>query len=225
MLSFLRSLLNPFIGERPLRTYSNPVLSQSHLGLVIDSAPYEPDIQDVLAVKSIIIKASRSSIPIDLVDEIIDYASYWPRICATAQRQVTARGSSSYSDVLVLRTKPLCALASAHREWQSTQNLPEPRLEYPARQVVLTLQSHDQGWSGEAEETKGTYYSSYTWFDAEIKRPKLMATSEGTITPTSMDFLRASETLPDVIVPSQNESKYRNERYDAVIRMAPLLVA
>jgi hypothetical protein len=53
----------------------------------------------------------------------------------------------------------------------SSNTLPEPRLLHPVRKIIWTLQSHDQGWSGEAAHTQGTYAASYTWFTAGIERP------------------------------------------------------
>jgi hypothetical protein len=37
------------------------------------------------------------------------------------------------------------------------------------RKIVFTIKSKDQGWGGDPIH-KGTYYGSFTWFDAGIKR-------------------------------------------------------
>jgi hypothetical protein len=40
---------------------------------------------------------------------------------------------------------------------------------HPVRKIVFEICSHDQGWSGELE--KGTYWYSYTWFEAALVCP------------------------------------------------------
>lgn len=48
-------------------------------------------------------------------------------------------------------------------------NYPTPRLIHPCRKIVFSLKSHDQGWGGDPEY-KGTYESSWTWFEAGLER-------------------------------------------------------
>ncbi|PNY27083.1 Uncharacterized protein TCAP_02987 [Tolypocladium capitatum] len=45
---------------------------------------------------------------------------------------------------------------------------PTPRLLRPARKVVFSIKSKDQGWS--SLETYGSYGGSYTWFEAGLER-------------------------------------------------------
>ena len=196
LLSCLRPLLNPFIGERSIATPMNPSSttemmsttarrlrrrqwpqSTGSAGTSIASfptpsspdSPYKPAILDVIKLRHYLLKASDYTIPIQLIDEIVDYAEYWPHVSATKTHPLIARGATAHSDVLVIRTPPICSLAT-HNSHLDALGLPEPRLLRPARKVVFTIRSHDQGWSGEPRETRGTYKSSYTWFDAQIDK-------------------------------------------------------
>lgn len=71
--------------------------------------------------------------------------------------------------MLVIRTPPICALATFGSS-DDRLGLPEPIRLHPARKIVFRIRSHDQGWSGEPPETKGTYRNSFTWFDAQIDK-------------------------------------------------------
>ena len=213
MLPFLRSLLNPFIGEAPITFSPSSTPRSGRSGSPVDDlfleddnndGPYKPDIYDVLAAKSIINQASGSRLPIDLVDEIIDHALYWPRVAAATSQSRIARGRSADSDILLLRTKPLCTLGSVSHGRRPLHGMPEPHLQYPTRQIVFTLRSRDQGWSGEVAETKGTYSPSYTWFDAEIQRFRPTKGSETIKSPSSADFLRSWKVYPHVVKGQDN---------------------
>lgn len=46
---------------------------------------------------------------------------------------------------------------------------PTPRLVNPVRKIVFSVKSKDQGWGGNREH-KGTYKSSWTWFEAGLER-------------------------------------------------------
>lgn len=132
---------------------------------------YKPTVQDVLLVKSILAYQPRSSpLPIELIDQIIDDAEYWPHVHASLTEPVTASGGyDANHDILLLRTPPICSAATTFPDQPST-TLPEPELIHPVRKIVFTLNSHDQGWSGEPQETHGTYHPTYTWFSAGLER-------------------------------------------------------
>ena len=136
--------------------------------MVSSKEDYKPNPQDVVAVKGILL-AVYHHIPIDLVDLIIDFAEYWPRI-STALTTATRAQGRYREHVFVMRSKPLCVGACEGDETSAAENVPEPALEYPARRIVWTIRSHDQGYSGEAPHTKGTYASSWTGFDAGVER-------------------------------------------------------
>lgn len=196
----IRQFFNPFIGDRPLiasdgpgnslameprarllprggsirggifRSWNSPPESQTE---VINEPPrpeaWQPAIVDILRMRRILVKASINGLPIELINTILDYAEYWPHVSASKTKPIVARGDSSHQDVLVIRTPPICALATAGCEDDSL-GLPEPTLSHPVRKVVFRLRSHDQGYSSESSETKGTYQASFTWFDTEIDK-------------------------------------------------------
>lgn len=181
MIPFLRSLLDPFIGNRPILSPNSAASSSSSRPQLMSSTnppsstpaqPYKPDPLDVLRVKRLVTIASKSRLPIDLTDDILDFACYWPHVAACTTRALTARGASQIEDVFVLRSPPLCPEAA---EWNIESGpplgpLPQLHSEHPVREIVWTLRSHDQGWSGEDPATKGTYLPSYTWFDVSLER-------------------------------------------------------
>ncbi|RPB23898.1 hypothetical protein L211DRAFT_838358 [Terfezia boudieri ATCC MYA-4762] len=78
-----------------------------------DDGVYNPSVQDVLTVKEIIQKAS--NMPLELIDEIIDFAHYWacssikslfPQSVIGTTSQVDCRGPKD-DNILVLRCMPL----------------------------------------------------------------------------------------------------------------------
>ncbi|KJZ75191.1 hypothetical protein HIM_05385 [Hirsutella minnesotensis 3608] len=46
---------------------------------------------------------------------------------------------------------------------------PTPRLAHPCRKIVFSIRGHDQGWGGELD-SRGTYKSSWTWYEAGLER-------------------------------------------------------
>lgn len=137
---------------------------------------YKPTISDVLVVKSFLAKMTRTPLPPELIDQIIDFACYWPHITGNTTTSATARGSFSRTseDIFLLRSPPICAAGTLFKDGKLPPDakIPkvEPQLVHPVRMIVWTLRSHDQGFSGEPAETKGTYGHSFTWFDVGIER-------------------------------------------------------
>ena len=62
-------------------------------------------------------------------------------------------------------------LVSEHplETWQELIGVPDKTISHPARKIVFTLRSHDQGWGGDSAD-HGTYHGSYTWFDTGLER-------------------------------------------------------
>jgi hypothetical protein len=90
-------------------------------------------------------------LPLELIDEILDFAEYWPvaEFCSTLQ--VTARAETVNGQnvsILYLRTLPLPGRFrpedGADPELIDNYDLRGP---YPIRKVVFRLVSKDQGWS------------------------------------------------------------------------------
>ena len=188
-LPFLRSLFNSFIGERAMtarRSDGSVATTSMHGHRLLKRRPFpnataqtpslhtttqhfRPAVVDVLRLRKYLLLASSNRLPIHLIDEIIDHAEYWVCAFASKNSSLVARGNTNYSDVLVIRTPPICSLSTFGSEHDEL-GLPEPTLKHPARKIVFTIRSHDQGWSGEPRDTRGTYRNSYTWFDAQIDK-------------------------------------------------------
>lgn len=75
------------------------------------SAPYEPSVEDVLAVKAFLVEhtellVERNSLsdklPRELIDQIIDQAEYWPHRTTETPKAVTARGGGLAENVFVV---------------------------------------------------------------------------------------------------------------------------
>jgi len=81
---------------------------------------------------------------------ILNEAEYWPAASARRVHDITAGSYGPPVRWLYLVTPPVPAMT---------------------KKLKFTIQSHDQGWSGESADTKGTYVPSYTWFEAAILRP------------------------------------------------------
>ncbi|KAH7905153.1 hypothetical protein BJ138DRAFT_1165272 [Hygrophoropsis aurantiaca] len=166
----------------------NPSSSDAEPG-----ASYLPTIADIIQVKDIFSQTS-PPLPIELIDQIIDDASYWPHssITLTKSAIVPNYRTGGIQDEMYMRTLPLAvpgvegsiALSGTEAEDEKSIALGlveggdptngkwlPPRGENPARKIVFKLWSKDQGWSGE-HDNHGTYRGSYTWFDAGIETPK-----------------------------------------------------
>jgi hypothetical protein len=196
LFSSIRPFLNPFLGPWPVAP-SNPD-NNADIGLVrrgplrrpfrdtnsrsrtqkFDQGPpnplpndtsFKPAIIDVIRTRQLLRLASAGKLPVELEDIIIDFAEYWPHVSAAKSHNVVARGSTAHENVLVVRTPPVCSLATAGAD-QDSLGLPEPTLLHPVRKIIFRIRSHDQGWSGEDPATRHTYMPSYTWFDAELDK-------------------------------------------------------
>lgn len=169
---------------------------------------YLPTIADVLRVKIILRRPiPQVCLPLEIIDLIVDHASYWPHTTVEA-RSLEARGngSESASNVLCLRTWPLGAQdydpykAQEVEEtttskwwkwdfWAAKLGMTKerakaiwvpPRGAHPCRKIVFELKSHDQGYTSEMRGP-GEYDYSWTWFDAGIEttifRPSAIVSS------------------------------------------------
>ncbi|KAN0086877.1 hypothetical protein V8E54_000565 [Elaphomyces granulatus] len=99
-------------------------------------------------------------LPIELVDMIIDEAEYWPSILTEMPRPISVVQDGDSQCLLT----PLGSDSSLP---SSSPKLLPHRGSHPCRKVVFTIQSHDQGWGGEVG-SHGSYWGSYSWFDAYI---------------------------------------------------------
>jgi hypothetical protein len=131
-------------------------------------------------------------LPVKVVHMIIDEAEYWPCIEASTEVQEYV---CQDQDTECVRTPPLCwntdypepaATAVASERWTGCRLLPH-RSQHPVRKIVFSISSHDQGWGGETG-CRGTYYGSWSWFDAYIVSSNDEHTSgDNTIASSSSD--------------------------------------
>ncbi|KAK0730317.1 hypothetical protein B0H67DRAFT_477457 [Lasiosphaeris hirsuta] len=153
---------------------------------------YEPSILDVLVVKAMLNKSLL--LPPEIIDNIVDQAEYWPHTTTefTSNGDYSIRGGyHGPENELLLRSVPLGfprwpprERAESHHPptppkpvgdefpvetFQELIASPVPTLAHPCRKIVFTIQSRDQGWSGE-RQYHGTYNGSWTWFEAGIER-------------------------------------------------------
>lgn len=156
-------------------------------------APYQPSVLDVVVAKAMMVKAL--TLPLELVDRIMDLAEYWPHTSARldygAKPRAVARGSSSLEDAFLLRTIPLgfvkqvdtdagrykteesklLRLSSEHpvEQFHKWIGSPSRTVQHPCRKIVFTITSKDQGWGG-TSGSQSTYQHSYTWFEVGLER-------------------------------------------------------
>jgi len=137
----------------------------------------------------------RSKLPAELVDRIVEDASYWPHSSVYFEHPFTvplrhARNGRKVEDVMYMRTLPLgirgtegdlrflpkdfghdgaACTAVLELGGPDDHSWSAPTLLHPCRKIEFQLWSHDQGWGGESQH-RGTYNGSYTWFDVGIEK-------------------------------------------------------
>ncbi|THV02254.1 hypothetical protein K435DRAFT_963274 [Dendrothele bispora CBS 962.96] len=120
------------------------------------SGNFYPSEDDVAVVRQDLL----CFLPLELVDEILDYAEYWPRIfdCRRALIDIPGGRSCCY-----LVTQPVPG------DSEPGENT-GPVRHRSIREVKFQICSRDQGWGGENEH-RGTYDGSWTWFETVILPP------------------------------------------------------
>ncbi|KAF9071941.1 hypothetical protein BDP27DRAFT_1418517 [Rhodocollybia butyracea] len=86
-------------------------------------------------------------LPLNVATLVMDLAEQWANIRVSKNKRVDFTENSAET--------PYIRLA-----------MPNGNL----RSIIFITSSHDQGYSGESEHTKGTYQCSHTWFEAAIMR-------------------------------------------------------
>jgi hypothetical protein len=66
-----------------------------------EGSAHEPIIADVLVVKAMLTKGL--SLPVEIIDTIVDLAEYWPHTTAETSSAPMAHGSSTKENVFVVR--------------------------------------------------------------------------------------------------------------------------
>jgi len=155
---------------------------------------YKPTIADIILVKECFYAVPVSKpLPLELIDQILDYASYWAHSSVTVDWDKIIPDSEMVEDKMYVRTLPLAVYGTQGdvvltKQWKSgsqefrlgveddedseTRDWLPPRGEHPCRMIEFNLWSSDQGWS-DNHINHGTYQDSYTWFDASVETPNL----------------------------------------------------
>ncbi|KAG1827180.1 uncharacterized protein BJ212DRAFT_1310723 [Suillus subaureus] len=188
---------------------------------VCPSGSYEPTTADILMVKKYF-KLFSISLPDELIDDIIDAASYWAHTSLTVNGHIVACADG---DKMYMRTLPLAVYGTEGDFLLDKENLqgegfvlgglPPTELEWaaptrakPFRKIEFQLWSHDQGWGGELG-CRGTYNGAYSWFDASVERLHSTSCFTGSIEwPSSFLFTAVDAlNLPDDVTFIQKDVK------------------
>ncbi|KAG2349773.1 hypothetical protein BDR05DRAFT_923515 [Suillus weaverae] len=148
------------------------------------SVSYKPTTADILVVKQYL-KSIFITFPDELIDDIVDDASYWAHTSVTVNRTVVTHEDG---DIMYMRTLPLAVYGTEGDLLLDEENLQgdlegfdlgglppaearwaAPTRAEPFRKIEFQLWSHDQGWGGD-DDSEGTYNGSYSWFDASVER-------------------------------------------------------
>ncbi|KAJ5286844.1 hypothetical protein N7478_002530 [Penicillium angulare] len=153
-------------GRGGFATRGPPRKSPSPSPSPLETNEFFPSLLDVLKVRYTLQWKLREGFPVELIDEIIDDAEYWPSTEHHMEEgdQHTVIGTDR--DQVLLKTVPLC-YDRKNLEQPSPKQLPH-RGSHPCRKIVFHLSSHDQGSSGSFNEEM--YSASWTWFDIEVIR-------------------------------------------------------
>ncbi|TEB30838.1 hypothetical protein FA13DRAFT_1733251 [Coprinellus micaceus] len=125
-------------------------------------------------------------LPTELIDLILDTASYWALITAHRSDEVVVRASDAYVDghhhIVTSPSEPYADnryITVAVPAYEGTR----------VRMVRFRLRSCDQGRSNNAQ-CRGTYKSTFSWFNVSIEVPSL--------TPRPSTIFPASRSSPPI---------------------------
>ncbi|KAF7713887.1 Uncharacterized protein PECH_006742 [Penicillium ucsense] len=127
-----------------------------------------PDAWDVLQVRALL--QWRLGVPVEIVDQIIDTAEYWPSttVKMTIPQDRSHRHIRKDRDQVLLKTIPLCFDRKRLEDAPDAPHpLPSRSHVHPCRKIVFHISSHDQG-PGRCHPDM--YEHSWTWFDVEVIR-------------------------------------------------------
>ncbi|KAG7441458.1 uncharacterized protein BT62DRAFT_478816 [Guyanagaster necrorhizus] len=108
-----------------------------------------PSDDEVISVK----RTLNNYLPVEIIDDILDFAQYWS--CIRERRRIQVRAAA----VPTGETFPKA-------DWCYIVSPPVPQ-DAKVRSVKFVIESCDQGYGGEPEH-RGTYEGSWTWFEAAI---------------------------------------------------------
>lgn len=122
----------------------------------IEPPDHIPSNGDVLSVKFILNRYCKYFLPVEIIDDILDCAQYWPGIHTKCSLEEHAAAHLQVGQPF------------DNADWCYVVSPPVPQ-DVKVRAVRFVTESCDQGWGGEPGH-RGTYNGSWTWFEAAIIR-------------------------------------------------------
>lgn len=155
---------------------------------------YEPSPIDIAVVRAMLCRSKR--LPPDLIDAIFDFGEYWAHSTTQLHENIfISGGNPDREDRFLLRSYPLGLVDAGARQNANDQpyttalptprplgesldasffaksaKYPVPRITHPARKVVFSFRSQDQGWVTSSDDAEDPYSKSWTWFDAGLEK-------------------------------------------------------
>lgn len=169
------------------------------LGDPIEIEFHAPSASDIIQVRAYFIQ--RTSLPLEIIDMILDLASYWASATFTRRTPIRARGKL-LENIVILRTMPLGLYCErkADGSYQihgsadpGSSTWAPPRGLSPFRKVEFHIKSHDQGWCDYTDPNWGPHDGSDTWFDAYVEQPLIQQ--------PDMSLRRITSELSEGVIP------------------------
>ncbi|KAM0453069.1 hypothetical protein ACHAPV_009184 [Trichoderma viride] len=166
---------------------------------------YEPSPIDIAVVRAMLCRTKK--LPPDLIDAIFDFGEYWAHSTTQRHENIHVRGGNpDREDRFLLRSYPLGLVDAGARQNANEQpyttalptprplgesldarffaksaTYPVPRITHPARKVVFSFRSQDQGWVTSSDDAQDPYSKSWTWFDAGLEKFDASGAEDGAL--------------------------------------------
>ncbi|KAM0517068.1 hypothetical protein ACHAPE_005180 [Trichoderma viride] len=166
---------------------------------------YEPSPIDIAVVRAMLCRTKK--LPPDLIDAIFDFGEYWAHSTTQLHENIfISGGNPDREDKFLLRSYPLGLVDTGARQnandqpyttalptprplgvsldsrfFAKTAKYPVPRITHPARKVVFSFRSQDQGWVTSSDDAQDPYSKSWTWFDAGLEKFDASGAEAGSI--------------------------------------------
>ncbi|PNP45103.1 hypothetical protein TGAM01_v206794 [Trichoderma gamsii] len=189
---------------------------------------YEPSPIDIAVVRAMLCRTKK--LPPDLIDAIFDFGEYWAHSTTQLHESIfISGGNPDREDKFLLRSYPLGLVDAGARQNANDQpyttalptprplgesldssffakaaKYPVPRITHPARKVVFSFRSQDQGWVTSSDDAQDPYSKSWTWFDAGLEKFDASGAEDGSI--PSVNSLRP--LYPHIRQTSSNPAGY-----------------
>ncbi|UKZ71094.1 uncharacterized protein TrAtP1_012059 [Trichoderma atroviride] len=166
---------------------------------------YEPSPIDIAVVRAMLCRSKK--LPPDLIDAIFDFGEYWAHSTTQLHESIHIMGGNpDREDRFLLRSYPLGLVDAGARQNANDQpyttalptprplgesldasffakaaKYPVPRITHPARKVVFSFRSQDQGWVTSSDDAQDPYSKSWTWFDAGLEKFDASGAEDGSL--------------------------------------------